>query len=103
MQDLEKRIENIEKKLNIENSVVLTGNEKIVWEFILQHLPYLFEIIKYEGNSYSIAATGWRYGVAKDNCVWGKAQDEEVLEAFLSLGVYYYELKEKRNNKNETH
>lgn len=100
MKDLEKRIENIEKKLNMENSVVLTGNEKIVWEFILEQLYHLFEIRKYEGKSYSIVSKGTRYGVMKDYCAWGKARDEEVLEAFLSLGVDYLEKKEM---KNETH
>ena len=95
MQDLEKRIENIEKKLNIENSTVLTENEKIVWDFIFNNLPYLFEIHKSSKNLFTINATGFRYGIDTDTNSWAEDKNKDLIEAFLSLGAHFYEKKDK--------
>lgn len=96
MKDLEKRIENIEKKLNMEGSTVLTKNEKIVWDFILKNLSYIFEIQKYGTNDYSINATGFRYGIYNEINAWAEAKNNDLLKAFLSLDVPLYELKENK-------
>lgn len=96
MQDLEKRIAAIEKKLNFEEIVVLTGSEKIVWDFISKNLRVLLEIRKYNENYYSLRGTG--YGAiidTDDNGAWTRDVDFDVLEALIELGVDVWENKKK--------
>ena len=100
---LKSEIENIEKKLNIEGTTVLTSNEKIVWDFISKNLDLLLEIRKFDENHYTLRGTGYIAIIDKqDKGCWTAETDYEVLEALKALGLDVWEKKEEgeENGKN---
>lgn len=103
MQDLEKRIAALEKKINVQEIVVLTENEKIVWDFISKNLGLLLEIRKFDENHYTLRGTGYIAIIDKqaEGC-WTAETDYEVIEALKALGLDVWEKKEEgeENGKN---
>ena len=99
MQDLEKRISAIEKKLNMGEAYLLVGNEKIVWDFLLEHLEMLLEIRK-NGDYYTLGGTGYRASIMEKGLRWATEVDKNVLEALIGLGLNVWEMKEKEKEEN---